>query len=492
MLFRSIAILKESLDSTASAIGLYGPILEKHIGYINEGLENFKDKLRGFDFDIGNFVEAASMIAFAPENPAMWGIQAANVEYQGGTEVKNDQGVPVNKDYIVHRIDTIEGDLKIISESAKVEDDGSITVAKPGDDKLIADKSTLDAMLDQFYNKFPGEVQTLKNAIQQYVNLVIERNNMVMQYNACVSLLSGKYTQYVDYERKLASLNDKVLEQNPDLPAATAFASDMYHEMQQSVVYILNMTARTYRLWTLSSDNLCTIRDEAGNPPLALNYDTLKAVYDNFYKATIINTISAHPPMTDKFSPSNTTANYIVKSSDYFGDFKYGISFSFQAQKKEDAGSFSGMSQVRIDEVRVYLIGAKLSQGHEQDDIALTITHGTQDTFVTSNNRTTTFSYAHPLQMPFHYKLSPASKLNSGRDDFEIPVRSSISTRTDWGLPSILGGSKKYPVMGPFTSWTITVDPAKNPGLAYNAAEGGFTDIIGVVFEFKGVCSGFE
>jgi hypothetical protein len=176
-----------------------------------------------------------------------------------------------------------------------------------------------------------------------------------MKYNACVSLLQDKYVQQVANENKLSSLNDQFLDAvNPDLPSITSFALEAYNSVQNDVVCIMNMAARVYRLWTLDSDNLCTIRDNSGTPPAKLDYFTLNTIYENFYVTSILDAIRGQPIMTGDFSPSYGTASHCFSNNEYFGNLKFGVSFSFSPQFKHQSGLFADMSTVRISQVRVY------------------------------------------------------------------------------------------------------------------------------------------
>jgi hypothetical protein len=476
-----IDFLIDNLRQTGSSIDPYTEILESHRARVTNLLTSFRNDIPKFDFDISNLLDAASMIAFAPDNPLMWGTQGAKIEYQGFTEIKNDQGIPVNRNYLIRQVENVDADLKTISEEYKVSDDGAIALADPGARKLLVDQATLSSQLDSFYNKFPGTVEDLKNAIQQYVSLVIERNNIVVKYNAVLGMLQGKYQEQKDNANKLASLTDQFLDQvNPDLPSLTAFALESYNAVQNDVVYLMNLASRVHRLWTLENQNLCTIRDGSGNPPVQLNFNTLNDVYEKFYITNIISAIKGQPIMTGAFTASNTTASYAFSCDDYFGDLRYGVIFSLEPQLQGQPGPFGEMSAVRISEVRVYLKDAKLYQGHEHEDIVIDITHGQNDTFITHNNMQVTFSYDRSKNMPFHYHVPTTESFN------EIPITTSkISADADFRIPSIEDDSEKYAVISPFTDWTVTVDAGVNPNLDYES-------ITGVIFEFYGFSSGFD
>lgn len=476
ILKNDIPFLHSKLPQIAEQIAAYKDQLEEYKKDVESNITKYKHAIdQTFNFNIASFLDAVSTIAFAPESPAMWVAAGAKLLQTSISTIPDNNGNPVQKEYIVHEISQIGDDLKSIGEGYTARTDGTIELEDPGANKLLGEQQKIEGLLEQFYDQCQNIKEELTDSLKNYISMVIKRNNLVMEYNACVCLLQQKLQTLKSNENKLEKLNDENLGQDPDLPYNAVFALEAYNVLQNEVIGILNFASRIYRFWKLDLKYLCTVSGEGvdhQNPPVSLNYDALLEIYNNFYSTTILSAGNSSPAFTSSFTgskDSKTAAKTFYYGKDYFTKIEYGVRITIEAQKKETAdAAFSDMANVRISNVRVYLEGAKMKQGHEKEDVTINITHGADDNFTAPDNTPVSFKHE-KISLPFKYNTS--TKEESVKASFAIMKNGA--------------GAASFCVLGPFTEWTIQVDPKGNPNLDYDS-------IKGITIEFDGICSGFQ
>lgn len=384
----TIPILWDNLKDIGLQIDSYKQRLETKKKLLTQLVEKYRDDIKNkvdvfFDIDITSFLEAASTIAFAPESPAMWVAEGAKVLQTNLTTISDGHGNRVNTDYVVHEISKIGNNLNSISEGYTKRPDGTIMLDDPGANKLLGEQQEIENLLDNFYKKCQDIAEELSNSLKDYISTVIERNNLVIEYNACVGLLQQKYQTQQSNQDKLTELRDQALGQDPDLPSNAAFALEAYNVTQNDIILILNFASRIYRFWTLDPNYLCTINGSDGVCPSSLNYNALQKTYLDFYSTTLLKTISSNP-VNSTFTGdirNGVAAQIFIYKRDYYEDIKFGATVEIKATKAGEEGPFSSMANIRINNVRVYLKGAKMKDGHEQESIRIDLTHGREDTF---------------------------------------------------------------------------------------------------------------
>jgi len=123
---------------------------------------------------------------------------------------------------------------------------------------------------------------------------------------------------------------------------------------------------------------------------------------------------------------------------------------------------FAGKANVRLTKVRVWVTGAKT----RNNNLQIKITHNGHEKIISKEGETYVFAHE-SINRIFEYSL-----VNK-----ELPIIDG-----DIGLRN---GNRTYALVGPFTWWTITIDPNDNPGLD-------MTQVSGVDMAFQGQCYAFE
>ncbi|MCW5804130.1 MAG: hypothetical protein KIT31_17285 [Deltaproteobacteria bacterium] len=460
--------LVAQLTSAATIIDGYQAVLPAKRQAVHDALERYQDAIRNaFNFDWQTLLGALGQCAFAPDNDAMYAIQAGSIAYPNVTNVTDVQGQPVRRDYLVHQVKAVEATIDGLTEGFETLDDGTVEEDDPGAAKLLAAETQIDALLEQLYGKFPAEAQALKTAIQDYVGAVIARNNQVLTYNAALTLVV-QYQQAQQLAQVQAQqLNDQVLASlEADAPGLTSFVSQAYYRARAQVLEFMDLAARAYRFWALEDGDL--LRDAlAGVSPPAIDSTVLDQIQANFW-ATYTKALGDVGGMQvfpdDPSDRRGETFTITGVPIDVFKSTHHLLIAVPLSQKESASGPFLNMSNVRVTHARAYVHGAKTQSGA----LNLTITHTGKEKIVSPSNLVFGFQHS-AIPATFKYQLADEHILLDAT--FELPASTTSST----GLALI----------GPFAYWHISVDPAYNPGLDLSG-------VTSVELDFRGYSQSYD
>jgi hypothetical protein len=464
-----ITALRTTLHSVGDVIDSYQVTLPPMKKKIVDKLTEIEDKIKDhFDFNPKSFLSSLSLLAFAPESKLMWGVVIAQTAVSGVTEITDDQGDQVNKDYLVRQLKTIDGSLSSIDEGYKALDDGQLKADDPDAGKLLALEDTLTSTLDKYYNQFPDDLTELKTQYKAYVDAVMARNEQILKYNAIVILLARKHDAVKQARDTLASLADETLDNlKPDLPALTSFVSQTYYASRNLVMETLAKTARSYRFWALSDQNLIA---------LAYQGQSLPKIDSAALAAAQLQILTAHEAAVNAFGsdlapfPDSDSRKGVIfeLNADQVETFKSGqvtvpVPLADRHARLKD-NPFADMANVRLLVVRVWVDGATSADGN----ITLDITHTGSEKIV--NRDGLIFSFSHDTKdAQFRYSLAD----NSIQLDGQIgKVTFAGSNTPEW--------KSTYALVGPFTYWQIEARDQANDELD-------LSNVTGVRMEFRGL-----
>lgn len=118
-----------------------------------------------------DLVEAMGQVMMVHGSMAMVGLQGANLIDKANSTIPNDQGTRVNKDYLVSKVESIEGTIESLHEGYEVsKQDGTINLLDPGAEKLQISQSNLNKLLDSYQQSLSdGILADVKKAFKNYV-----------------------------------------------------------------------------------------------------------------------------------------------------------------------------------------------------------------------------------------------------------------------------------------------------------------------------------
>lgn len=445
-----ISSLKTLAAKTADVIDGFQSVLSPLKQTLEAKLKEFQDEINEhFDFNFDTVFQSLTSLAFAPESAMMVLTQAGQFLYNGITKVTDDRGMPVNKDYMVSQVKAVTSDIKSIQEGYQALDNGGLAPDDPRAGKLIVEERQFEKAFADFSSQFPTQLKAVRQAFQDYITQIIKRNSQIVRYNAIITLMFKNLNTIEAAEAAEQTITDKAIRSyKPDLPAMATFMSGVYYSARSQVLEILDLTARSYRFWALSDTNPM---DDIlkGTAPPSINHALLveaKNAILGAYQQAIENFGTG---ATNFHSPNGGITIEVpqdqVQSLISCNQMMFSLEPVDSATSKADS-PFSDMADVRIDEIRIWVTGAKTSD----NQLSVRIVHTGSETIVSAVSDRYVFKHE-PVTKPFKYDLKKAETDREG----------SISEHAKFGIVQTnkenTGGDSAYAALGPFTTWNIQI-----------------------------------
>ncbi|WP_027086557.1 hypothetical protein [Cohnella panacarvi] len=455
------------LGDTARTIDNYTPYIARKKAIVEEKIEGFRTKLeQHFDWSWDNIFSSLGSIAFAPTSSVMWITHGAKIVYDGKTKITGADGDSINEAYLVNRLNTITKDFQSLKEGYSAMPGGSLQPDDPGAAKLIGDAEAIESLMRQVSDQIDST--ELREALNDYVQTVIDRNGHIMTYNAAALLLLQTINEQQELESAIKQYNRDMIESITSVSSEyTGFVARMYFDAIAQIFEMLYLTTRAYNFWALEHTQLSDVLGgnvkevtyagllNAQNKMVGLYQDAIKQFGTNCSPFPA----DGHKGITFKLTPLQLA----------FMRTNYEAMVNIPLEKHEaDAKSpFAGLANVRITKVRCYLNGAKAKPGAPDSEILLNITHSGQEQLISRNNAV----------YQFHH------------DKREVPFRYDLNDETiviDGGFGESLPGEKTpYALFGPYTTWKIEVDKSFRSRID-------LSELKEVTLEFHGTCYSFH
>lgn len=212
-----------------------------------------------------DFLSAASMMAFCPEK-SMAAVQTGTLVTESMTQVHNEAGDAIEKDYIVQQINQLGEGLAGLKEGVRiVGNDPQLGVDDPGATKLLGDQQQIMDLVNQYSGDFGDDVKDLKAMFDDYVNLVLQRNNQVIHYNTLMTIYLECVNKKAAFEATKATLGtQEAMTINSGIPAMTALVTKSYLAYTSNVMTLLYDTQKALAFYALenSTADLSSLRDD--------------------------------------------------------------------------------------------------------------------------------------------------------------------------------------------------------------------------------------
>lgn len=475
----TISTLKANVDSlksmifeTASVIQRYQDMLPQVKTVLTSKLNPFIDTIESAtNFNPKDLLEHLSSLAFAPESSCMWLVHEASFMYNSNTEITDDNGDTINKDYIVNKVKSINSGLNNLSEAYSQLDNGSLQPDDPGANKLIAnEQGFMQDLYNKFYSKFPSNLDEIKASYDSYINMVIARNNQILNYNAMANLLVKSQEAIVAEQEKINYFNDQALDQMQDeaMPQLAPFMSQIYYIARSNIMETLYLATKSFKFWSLSETNPLIGISLNNINSAVLNTASMNLI-SQFTKA--VETFGSNsqqfpkPPIKDgiKISANKFILdNFKNPRISADGTKQYDMFIKIPPVRKDTTLSqspFVGMCNIRLDDYNVWINGVKTSD----DKLRVNITHTGDESIVDQSNTLYNFSHS-PCTKLLTYNLQTNESLSSA---FEIDQEAD------------------YAQIGPFTSWHINVNSSENNGLDMSGVNSVEIEFMGTFYSFS-------
>jgi hypothetical protein len=417
--------------------------------------------------------------------------QSAKLISKAIDTLPNDEGQPVQKKHMLFQVDRLTNDITKLNEAwttIKTARAGLETAQLNDPDayRLLMTREKFDNLLEQFSTM--GAVQSAKDALDNYVDAVQQRNAVLADYNTLIT----EYLRVMGELETTKAQKDDVeqLRANtaqPNLPAETAFVTALYNRSRERCIEYCYLASRAYRFWTLQPDNELASVLKLGSPN-EINFQLLSGVVEALYQkrteqiwTSLSKTVQDFPPKEADYKGTGicVVANSRTHRQAIADLKKNGVaSFTIAAPTQNSTVSenpFSLHANVRISRVRIWVMGVNTTDRM----CRVRARHKGYEVVRAVNKALVPFSHE-PVDLVFVYDWTKVL-WNMQGEYVENPEPALLHASTDGDLTykGDYAGSRYLPLIGPFAEWEITVSDKDNKGLDRSK-------ITAICFDFHG------
>ncbi|KAL2669883.1 hypothetical protein Neosp_015180 [[Neocosmospora] mangrovei] len=378
------------LDVAVAAILVFTPQMQIAQKQLSTALETFTDDIQNkFDVTPDLVLNALSTLCMAPDQLTI-GVQGVNVAYQSWTTIANNKNNRVNKSYIVQQLGQCQGTISSLVNTFQTLDPGDLTAGQPDYAKIFATSDTITKLVKDFGAQVPAAASAAVTAdLNNFVNLVTQRNDAVVNYNALVQTVLQLENIVASCAGESATLGTETLNFDPALPTIYFWLKRLMCQNQLQIMEELNCQARALAFWgpmDIDTVSFSTPGPMNGSINL-LNYQSqLSSKFESCFDTFQSGGWSSWPE-----SKNFLEQGIIVQlDSDTLSDIKdptknYTAMFPITPASSP---SFSDMVNVRLTQVRVWLLGATVGSN----------TPDTTNNTINSSNTNNTNNTSSPSQ----------------------------------------------------------------------------------------------
>ena len=298
--------------------------------------------------------------------------QGAQFLYGASTEITNDHGEQIDKQYLISKIKSVGASVKEIQEGFQSLDDGLVAPDDPGAAKLIADQNKLSDVIDDVSGKFPESVAKVKAAFDYYVRTVIDRNTQILTYNSIVIEMVKTSADLVHAQQRIQDLNDASLTASEaNWPDVTAYVSCLYYKAREFILKEFDNAARAYQFWAINDEDILGPALGERTPP-KIDYNALNNGFVSLREKYVdaVEDFGTDPDSFDSILLSLTAEQ--VSTLTLCRSVMVSIP-PVRSWTTSDDNPFYGLTHVRITGVRVWLTFA--DGATYQGDVQIELTH---------------------------------------------------------------------------------------------------------------------
>jgi hypothetical protein len=451
------------------------------------------------------------IMVHGPATVAMAGLQSASLIHEGITKVAGDDGIMIDKKYVIRQIEEVGDSISSVYQGYKLDKkEGTVNLLDPGAEKLAASRDQLAKAMGEFSDLLRSKsLAEVKSTFKAYIGkwtktclpefgearwvqsrspklklvetgATLRRNSAVYRYNTCLAMLA-RCRQEIEAQRvtRLNLGRIQLSDEAVNYPAIAHFMQTLYRDVKLMAQRWLYNAQRAYNFEALNSKDIVgpALRgsDSTGNDLVRTNAITLRSaqgkLMDAFYNEPMIAAGERQPfnQLQYKLEEDRVKA---FKATDKSGIRSYELQLGPSELAEEGdsatvgesplAPVFAAMVDVRLTKVRLFLEDAYTTSGV----LRVTLTHVGDEVIYDKYQKAIQFHHE-PLNVGFHYRIQNNDCKGRGTSDGDI----GREDRT---------GNDRFSLVGPFTSWWVDVRPENNPGLD-------LSEVKKATLEFEGV-----
>ena len=336
-------------------------------------------------------------------------IEGGSVFYNAFTTIKEDSGATVNKDYVLSEIKQASTDIAGISQGYTMRRDQTIKADDPGGLKLLATEDEITQLYTKFKASIPSPdgANLIKN-LGSLENLSTTRNNAVISYNSALELLHQAITDEAYYTQQQIAYGDQAAKTiNPHLPSIILWLRRTRDNFALEAMRLLNYANRAIFYWGLVQPlEFAAPGPLPNSQTLYIAKGSLNKSAENAIDGFAGSTPSKWPvkgrqgPLY-KLTWSQKFALQTPQTAPISNDTIYSVAIQLSPGVSSDPDNsgatplFSGHANIRIDMVRLWLIGASVTPDSITDAEPITVEITQLGSENMQNGRRSSFGFRH-------------------------------------------------------------------------------------------------
>ncbi|KAF5964368.1 serine protein kinase [Fusarium bulbicola] len=478
------------LEVAADKIALCRPLMAAAREQLSVSLEEFREKIQNhFSVSADTFLDALSTLSMAPEGFTAI-VQAADVIHKSWSKIEDDQGNLVNKAYVVKQIRACQGSFASLAKTYEDLDASELQVDDPGFSKISTTADNLKKILNEFEEQV--SVDTVRTKLDAYLEVVQKRNAAVINYNGLIQSYLQLQRVIQSCKEEFQQLGEQALQLNPSLPAIYVWLKRLRGQTRLQILRELNNQARALSFWgpmPVNSVSFLPPGPKTGYIELQSNHDMLIDLFESSYEGFQSGGWSSWPA-DGTFSGKGVS---VPLSQDVLDNLKRERggqaawahdSESLLTITPESHTDFLDMANVRLTQVRVWLLGATIGTSRVSDGdmprraLRIEITHCGDDTIWDPDGSPCRFRHA-PVTMQFSYETTLFNASGGERSGRPGLVYSRQDIEHDYDGGSSRPGATDKPPIGPFGDWKLEIRKDVNVGLDLQSVTAGWIEFCG-------------
>lgn len=310
------------------------------------------------------------------------------------------------------------------------------------------------------FGKFYGEIRynELKEKIESFCTLVLDRNQAVMEYNDyLVKALECDMKVMEEEENQKLGQKELLDKYSPTLPFIAGAMRRRYQMTQDNLLEEMYRADKALQYWSLSADSIMA-NSLSGLTREGWTYEAMKNVVEEMKRVrTDVMELRAQPKQEFKEDGSIVWEFSTEDLDEFWEQLKEDGAFEFDLSpadahtlKKENP--FSGMSEVRISKARPLIRGLKA----KQNELFVDIIHTGRETFYNSRN----------IKLEFEHNMVMQSlRYREEKGNIHILEDSNLTLAED---------GMAYAQMSPFARWRVALPKAPNEIMWKDCTRDGF------------------
>jgi hypothetical protein len=473
------------LDECSQKIRSFIPLMEKNRQSIKAAIARVQwDIENEINLDPQTLLDAFATFA---EEPSAFSIASAVAKatldtYDAMSTIEDNQGQKYEKSWVISELGTCGDTLQSLHEAVKARKDGAFDLTDPGALKLITTSVNIKTLVSKFKDAIPNaDKEEMSNALDRYIEVVIERNDAIVAYNSVLQLLAEALSDQTYYHKAIDEIGEKLLKIDQTLPAIYYWISRVINSVRLDVMQRLNYEARAITFWGLSRSTSFTEPGPLlGYLDLARNQNELEKKFEDCVSNFSHSLWSIWPKETSDqglyYQLSDAELEALKQPNpDSDGSKFYEVFVSFS----ETSPLFFNMANIRLSQFRVWIIGATCdkNQGGKQM-LTIDIQHMGKEKVISPAS--TIFSFDHDAAA-FQFKYD-ATDIKDIHDCQWKRVFSTESIEQDFSGGEV--SKNTYAPLGPLVVWRVVVRENGNPGLSLKRISKAYLEFCGRSMSF--------